>query len=87
MVAMEGKVAVVTGVTEGIGKAVAKGLAREGASVVLGYRSEEKAGAAPVARSRPDTPSKGSSLAEDEGLPEALARERGSVQSSAYGFS
>lgn len=38
----EGKVAIVTGSSTGIGKAIAVGFGREGASVVLAARSEEK---------------------------------------------
>ena len=41
------KVAVVTGSSRGIGKAIALGLAREGASVVVAARSEEERGNAP----------------------------------------
>jgi len=42
---LSGKVAIVTGASRGIGKAIALGLAREGASVVVAARSEvERAG-------------------------------------------
>ena len=37
---MEGKTALVTGASRGIGRAIALELARAGASVVLGYRSD-----------------------------------------------
>ena len=36
---LEGKTAVVTGASKGIGRAIAQELGRAGASVVLGYRS------------------------------------------------
>ncbi|MBI5439779.1 MAG: SDR family NAD(P)-dependent oxidoreductase [Deltaproteobacteria bacterium] len=41
---LEGKVAIVTGASRGIGKAIAVGLAREGARIVLAARSEEARG-------------------------------------------
>ena len=44
MAKLEGKVAVVTGASKGIGAAIAKALAREGAAVVVNYASS-KAGA------------------------------------------
>lgn len=43
MVDLTGRVAVVTGGSEGIGKAVAHALAREGASVMLTSRSPDRA--------------------------------------------
>jgi short-subunit dehydrogenase len=46
MVFLEGKVAVITGASMGIGEAIAKLLADEGASVVLSSRSVERAEAA-----------------------------------------
>jgi short-subunit dehydrogenase len=39
---LKGKVAVVTGATQGIGLAVAEGLAREGAQLLLCARDEER---------------------------------------------
>ena len=45
--ALSGKVAVVTGSSRGIGKAMALGLARAGASVVVAARSEEERDQAP----------------------------------------
>jgi NAD(P)-dependent dehydrogenase (short-subunit alcohol dehydrogenase family) len=43
---MSGKVAVVTGATGGIGKEIARGLARLGATVVIGARNAERGNAA-----------------------------------------
>ncbi|MFJ9349997.1 SDR family NAD(P)-dependent oxidoreductase [Streptomyces sp. NPDC101237] len=45
----EGKVAVVTGGSRGIGAAVARRLVQEGAAVAVGYRGDEEAAAALVA--------------------------------------
>ena len=39
---LSGKIAIVTGSSRGIGKAMAIGLAREGASVVVAARSESE---------------------------------------------
>jgi len=39
---LDGKVAIVTGASRGIGKAIALGLARAGASVVVAARSQER---------------------------------------------
>jgi len=36
---LQGKIALVTGATRGIGEAIARGLAREGAQVLVGCRS------------------------------------------------
>ncbi len=38
---LEGKVAIITGSSKGIGKAIAKGLAEKGASVVVSSRNQE----------------------------------------------
>ena len=38
---LEGKVAIVTGSSKGIGKAIAKGLAEKGAQVVVSSRNQE----------------------------------------------
>lgn len=44
---LEGKVAIVTGASRGIGKAIAIALAREGADVVVAARTEEETGSLP----------------------------------------
>ena len=38
---LENKVAIITGSSKGIGKAIAKGLAQKGAQVVISSRSQE----------------------------------------------
>ena len=38
---LEGKVAIITGSSKGIGKAIAKGLAENGAQVVISSRSQD----------------------------------------------
>lgn len=44
---LEGKVAIVTGASRGIGKAIAVALAEEGADVVVAARTEEETGPLP----------------------------------------
>ena len=46
----EGQVALVTGGSRGIGRAIAVGLARAGMSVAVNYRADEKAAAETVAQ-------------------------------------
>ncbi len=43
---LEGKLALVTGSTAGIGFAIAEGLAREGASIIINGRTEQRVEAA-----------------------------------------
>jgi enoyl-[acyl-carrier protein] reductase III len=49
MTAVEGKIALVTGASRGIGRAIALDLAREGADVVVNYRARAEAACAVVA--------------------------------------
>ena len=56
---MQGKICMVTGANSGMGKVVAQGLAREGATVVMGCRDMRKGQEALAVRaSRPGTPLK-----------------------------
>ena len=48
MSTLAGKVAIVTGASKGIGAAIAKAFAAEGASVVVNYASDEKGAGAVV---------------------------------------
>ena len=52
--ALRGKVALVTGGSRGIGRAIAQRLARDGAAVAVGYARDEKAAAETVAKIHAD---------------------------------
>lgn len=51
---LEGKIALVTGASRGIGKAIAKELAREGAMVIVNYNGSKEAAGQVVAEIRQD---------------------------------
>jgi len=70
---LEGKTALVTGSTEGIGRAIAKGLAASGAEVILNGRKQEKVDAA-VAKLAAEVPgAKVRGIAGDVGTAEGCA--------------
>lgn len=68
----EQRVAVITGSTKGIGKAIARHLAREGCDVVLNYRSDDEA-AQSALRSFDDLPGKAAVVRADVSAPDGAA--------------
>jgi glucose 1-dehydrogenase len=70
---LEGRVALVTGADSGIGRGIAEAFAREGADVVVNYRSDAD-GAAETARRVEAAGRKATTVSADVGMPDQVER-------------